>query len=100
MDETSVAPSPGGRQRAAGGARTATPTVLHLIGSLDPGGTEHQLVQFIRRSSEPDRHLVMAWAGGVALADQLPNPPVSGPSRRPVGEESAPASRSSRTSAA
>lgn len=76
MDETSVAPSPGGRQRAAGGARTATPTVLHLIGSLDPGGTEHQLVQFIRRSSEPDRHLVMAWAGGVALADQLPNPPV------------------------
>jgi glycosyltransferase involved in cell wall biosynthesis len=52
------------------------PTVLHLIGSLDPGGTEHQLVQLIRRSSEPDRHLVMAWAGGTALAEELPDPPV------------------------
>jgi glycosyltransferase involved in cell wall biosynthesis len=52
------------------------PTVLHLIGTLDQGGTEHQLVEFIRRSSEPDRHLVIAWAGGTALADRLPNPPV------------------------
>ena len=76
MDETSVAPGVGGRRRAAGEGQTSMPTILHLIGSLDRGGTEHQLVQLIRRSSEPDRHLVMAWAGGVALADQLPNPPV------------------------
>ncbi len=85
MDETSVAPSPGGRQRAAGDAGTSMPTVLHLINTLDLGGTEHQLVQFIRRSSRPDRHMVVAWAGGYALADQLPMPPAWTPADRGQG---------------
>jgi glycosyltransferase involved in cell wall biosynthesis len=63
---------------AAGDARLASelPTVLHLIGTLDRGGTEHQLVELIRRSTHPERHLVMTWAGGGALVDQLPRPPV------------------------
>jgi len=43
MDETSVVPNVGGQQRAARGGLTSTPTVLHLIGSLDPGATEHQI---------------------------------------------------------
>ncbi len=49
--------------------------MLHLIGTLERGGTEAQLVEFIRRSSRPERHFVLAWAGGGPLAEGLPNEP-------------------------
>ncbi len=69
----------------AGGPTASLPTVLHLIGSLDRGGTEHQLVELIRRSSEPRRHVVVTWAGLGALAEALARPPAwSGPAVRTV----------------
>jgi glycosyltransferase involved in cell wall biosynthesis len=62
------------------------PRVLHLIGSLEPGGTERQLVGFIRRSSDPDRHLVAVFSRLGPLADELPTPPtVVGPMDRSLG---------------
>jgi glycosyltransferase involved in cell wall biosynthesis len=52
------------------------PTVLHLIGSLDGGGTEHQLVEFIRRSSSPGDHAVAVFSRPGDLASSLPRPPI------------------------
>lgn len=52
------------------------PRVLHLIGSLHLGGTERQLVETIRRSSEPERHLVACITELGELAGELPVPPV------------------------
>ena len=52
------------------------PHVLHLIGSLDRGGTEHQLVELIRRSPSPDRHTVATFSSIGALADLLPSAPI------------------------
>lgn len=52
------------------------PTVLHLIGSLEIGGTERQLVEFIERSSEPQRHFVALFSSYGPLADRLTNPPI------------------------
>jgi glycosyltransferase involved in cell wall biosynthesis len=52
------------------------PRVLHVIGSLERGGTEQQLVEFIRRSPEPERHVVATFSSGGPLADRLPEPPV------------------------
>jgi glycosyltransferase involved in cell wall biosynthesis len=50
--------------------------VLHLIPSLEVGGTEGQLVEFIRRSSNPERHFVaVSWKAG-PLARDLPNPAI------------------------
>ena len=59
------------------------PRVLHLIGSLERGGTEHQLVELIRRSPAPERHLVAVFTRMGDLAASLPSPPVMlGPIRR------------------
>lgn len=52
------------------------PNVLHLIGSLDPGGTEHQLVELIRRSSDPTRHSVAVFSRPGELASGLTPPPI------------------------
>jgi L-malate glycosyltransferase len=52
------------------------PTVLHLIGSLEIGGTERQLVEFIGRSSEPERHVVALFSSYGPLAERLPSPPI------------------------
>jgi glycosyltransferase involved in cell wall biosynthesis len=49
---------------------------LHLIGSLERGGTEHQLVEFVRRSSHPERHTVALFSSVGPLAAALPRPPV------------------------
>ena len=54
----------------------AYPRVLHLIGSLEPGGTERQLVGFIQRASNPDQHLVAVFTLRPGLGDALPTPPV------------------------
>jgi glycosyltransferase involved in cell wall biosynthesis len=50
-----------------------------VIGSLAIGGTERQLVEFIRRCTCPDQHLVAVFdsARHGDLADQLPRPPIS-----------------------
>lgn len=52
------------------------PRVLHLIASLAVGGTERQLVEFIGRSSCPQRHLVALFGEPGPLAGRIPNPPV------------------------
>ncbi len=52
------------------------PQVFHLISSLAIGGTERQLVEFIRRSSFPERHRVIVLDEPGALSDRLPNPPI------------------------
>jgi len=52
------------------------PKVLHVIPSLAIGGTEGQLVGFIRRSSAPERHHVAVLDEPGALAEQVPDPPV------------------------
>ena len=59
----------------AGDAR-ACPRILHVIASLAIGGTERQLVQLIRRSSCPDRHLVAVFDEPGMLASGIPNPPI------------------------
>jgi glycosyltransferase involved in cell wall biosynthesis len=51
-------------------------TVLHLIPSLEVGGTERQLVEFINRSSRPDRHFVALFSSLGPLATSVPNPPL------------------------
>ncbi|MGZ8753148.1 MAG: glycosyltransferase, partial [Acidimicrobiia bacterium] len=62
------------------------PRVLHLIGSLEPGGTERQLVGFIRRSCDPDRHRVAVFSRLGSLAGELPTAPiVVGPMDRSFG---------------
>jgi glycosyltransferase involved in cell wall biosynthesis len=76
MDERGLGTRAPGEVVSCGQERTASPTVLHLIGSLDRGGTESQLVQFIERSAEPQHHVVMAWAGAGDLASELSAPPV------------------------
>lgn len=53
-----------------------SPSILHLIASLNVGGTEQQLVQFINRSSAPERHVVAVFDEPGHLADRLPTPPV------------------------
>lgn len=64
---------------------TSCPLVLHVIASLAVGGTERQLVQFIRRSTCSERHLVAVFDKPGLLADQIPNPPINlGPIRRNV----------------
>jgi L-malate glycosyltransferase len=66
-------------------AQPGPPTVLHLIESLGLGGTEHQLVQFIGRSSAPANHLVVTWSEPSDLAPELPSEPLSpnGPASGP-----------------
>lgn len=78
MDERGLATRAREEAMPSARGRTGAPTVLHLIGSLDRGGTESQLVQFIGRSADPRRHPVMAWAGAGELAAELPAPPVWG----------------------
>jgi glycosyltransferase involved in cell wall biosynthesis len=53
------------------------PRILHVIGSLERGGTEHQLVELIRRSPSPRRHTVATFSSIGPLAELLPEPPVS-----------------------
>jgi L-malate glycosyltransferase len=61
-------------------------TIVHVIPSLDVGGTERQLVEFIRRSSSPTSHLVACFDGLGPLAERLSDravlvgPVVRGPS--------------------
>lgn len=43
-----------------------------MIGSLEPGGTERQLVELIRRSSAPDRHRIVVFQRPGALASTAP----------------------------
>lgn len=52
------------------------PRVLHVIASLEVGGTEMQLVRFIERSGDPSRHVVAVFHDAGPLAERLPNPPV------------------------
>ena len=52
------------------------PRVLHVIASLAVGGTERQLVEFIRRSSSPHAHLVALFDEPGALAADVPSEPV------------------------
>ena len=59
-----------------GRERAWYPTVLHLIGSIDRGGTEAQLAGFVARSGRPECHVVMAWAGEGEMAPAFPQPPV------------------------
>jgi glycosyltransferase involved in cell wall biosynthesis len=75
MDDTALASAARPDAGSPGGTNASLPTVLHLIGSLDRGGTEHQLVELIRRSSDPQRHVVMTWAGSGSLIEDLPSPP-------------------------
>ncbi len=58
----------------ANGARY--PTVLHLIPSLEIGGTERQLLGFIERSEAPGRHHVAVFQEPGALAHRAPNTPI------------------------
>lgn len=85
MDDTAPASAARPDAGVRGGTRASLPTILHLIGALDRGGTEHQLVEMIRRSSDPQRHLVLTWSGAGPLIDALPNPPIwSAPAVRTV----------------
>ena len=85
MDETALASAARPDAGVRGGTRASLPTILHLIGSLDRGGTEHQLVEMIRRSSDPQRHVVVTWSGAGPLIDELPSPPIwSAPAVRAV----------------
>jgi glycosyltransferase involved in cell wall biosynthesis len=52
------------------------PVVLHLIGSLEIGGTEAQLVRFIDRASAPERHVVALFSTVGPLAAELARPPL------------------------
>ncbi len=52
------------------------PRILHVIASLEVGGTEMQLVRFIERSGDPSRHVVAVFHDSGPLAERLPNPPV------------------------
>jgi L-malate glycosyltransferase len=56
--------------------RGGYPRVLHVIASLEVGGTEMQLVRFIERSGDPSRHVVAVFDDSGPLAERLPNPPV------------------------
>ncbi len=56
--------------------RRPYPRVLHIIASLAVGGTERQLIQFIRRSTEPSNHFVALFDEPGVLAEQVPNPPI------------------------
>lgn len=62
------------------------PRVLHLIGSLEPGGTERQLVEFIHRSRAPTAHSVVVFQQLGELSSAIPSPPfVVGPIDRSMG---------------
>lgn len=52
------------------------PQVLHVIPSLAIGGTERQLVEFVRRSSEPSGHRVAVFRSLGPLAEGLPTEPI------------------------
>lgn len=52
------------------------PRVLHVIPSLQIGGTELQLVEFIRHSGRPDAHHVVVLDEIGSLAVSIPNEPV------------------------
>ncbi len=54
----------------------STPRILHLVPSLEIGGTERQLVEFVNRSSEPDRHSVACFSAIGELAGDLPRAPI------------------------
>jgi glycosyltransferase involved in cell wall biosynthesis len=54
----------------------SAPRVLHLVPSLEIGGTEVQLVGFINRSSDPDRHRVACFSAIGELAGALPTEPI------------------------
>jgi glycosyltransferase involved in cell wall biosynthesis len=58
----------------AGRAQKAFPKVLHVIASLNIGGTERQLLQFIQRSSDPRNHVVATFDEPGELAGDLPTP--------------------------
>jgi glycosyltransferase involved in cell wall biosynthesis len=62
------------------------PRVLHLIASLQMGGTERQLVELITRSSSPASHTVAVFYEPGILAEQLQGQVVDiGPlSKRPI----------------
>jgi glycosyltransferase involved in cell wall biosynthesis len=51
------------------GAAGVSPRILHVIPSLDIGGTERQLVELIRRSPGAGRHIVAVFDRRGALAD-------------------------------
>ena len=67
-------PEPRGGSMIANGRRY--PTVLHLIPSLEIGGTERQLLGFIERSEAPGRHHVAVFQEPGALAHRAPNTPI------------------------
>jgi glycosyltransferase involved in cell wall biosynthesis len=52
------------------------PRVLHVIASLEVGGTEMQLVRFIERSGDSSRHVVAVFYDSGPLAERLSNPPL------------------------
>jgi glycosyltransferase involved in cell wall biosynthesis len=47
------------------------PNVLHLIGSLEPGGTERQLVAFLDRCSDASRHRIIVFHKPGRLANEV-----------------------------
>ncbi len=52
------------------------PRVLHLIGSLERGGTESQLVQLLTRMPQSGRHTVALYSSVGPLAAELHSSPV------------------------
>jgi glycosyltransferase involved in cell wall biosynthesis len=70
--------SPGGRtQQAPSAGEPGAITVLHVIPSLAIGGTERQLVEYVARSSAPDRHVLAVFDEEGALADRIPVRPAN-----------------------
>ncbi len=51
-------------------------TVLHLIASLGRGGTELQLLDYIRHSDPSLRHIILAWRFPVSLQSQFTTRPL------------------------
>lgn len=54
----------------------SAPRVLHVVPSLAIGGTERQLVEFVRRSSDPSVHSVAVFRSLGPLAEGLPTEPI------------------------
>lgn len=57
------------------------PKVLHLIGSMELGGTEKQLVEYLNRSSDIHHEVALFYGGGPLQADLPRRPHVIGPTR-------------------
>ena len=55
------------------------PTVLHVIPSLDIGGAETQLVDFIRHATRPDAHVVAVFDRPGRLANRITTPVIELP---------------------